>query len=177
MQQWVPLGCRYCPSWHCTCLFSLLKGLEGSVPSKGTWWTCSIYGTGAISTDSFVNKQTNVRITCKYRGRGKERRRETRWENIISPCRLHSWLQHLQLKLIITVSYVDLTDSDIRTLHWQKRVGIICQEKTKQNNEQNKPMSAICVINMVYLLIQTSCIYRKYFSLCEIYRWNALKLL
>lgn len=49
--------------------------------------------------------------------------------------------------------------------------------KKKQNNEQNKPMSAICVINMVYLLIQTGCIYRKYFSLCEIYRWNALKML
>lgn len=80
MQQWVSLGCRYCPSWQCTCLFSLLKGWKGSLLSKAIRRACTVYGTGAISTDSSINIQTNVKITCKYRGRGwgRERKKKNR---------------------------------------------------------------------------------------------------
>lgn len=90
MQQWVPLGCRYCPSWHRTCLFSLLKMLKGYLPSKVTRRSCSIYGTGAIPSDSSISTQTNVRITCKQ-GKGEKQRKTL--ENLPSPGRLHSWLQ------------------------------------------------------------------------------------
>lgn len=143
MQQWVSLGCRYCPSWHCTCLFSLLKELEGSLPSKATRWTCSVYGTAAISTDSFVNTQTNIRITCKYRGRGNKRGRKRERNNVRKH---HISLQTAQLASALTIkSYsIDLTNFDIRTFGWQKCGGRLFTKK--KNPTTNPCLSSVLLI-------------------------------
>lgn len=115
MQQWVPLGCRYCPRRHCTCFFSFLRGLEGSLPFKATWGTCRVYGTGVISTDSFVNTQTNVRITCKYRGRGRggrEREGERKRE------RNKVRKRHIPLQTAQLTSALQIKSSYNSEFHW-----------------------------------------------------------
>lgn len=136
MQQWVSLGCRYCPSWHCTCLFSLLKGLERSLPSKATRWICSIYGTGAISTDSFVNTQTNVRITCKYRGRGKRdgKNGEQQGEKTSYPLADCTADFHLQLDFFYNIEFNWLDQFWYQDLPLTKACGEIIHQKNPPTN-------------------------------------------